>query len=358
MRTRQAAALATLTLLTLLIAGCTGGVGETRVSPSGGPTSSVPTDAPRLADVAARAGHTATALADGTVLVAGGCVTDGCSIATADTALISDDAASVEAGPRMSEPRVTHTATRLPGSRVVLIGGFLGVGEGVTPTVDILDPDGLFRAGPALHVARGGHGAVALADGRVLVVGGWIGTHRYTDSVELVDLARNAITSAPSLPWAADALEAVRLEDGRVLVTGGRVSSGVGTDRAAVFDAASGTWTEIGPMLTARFKHAAVPLDDGRVLVIGGTPDDRELLDTTEVFDPQTMTFSPGPRMAEPRYKLSGGAAALPGARVLVGAGGRSVELLDVPLGTTRPVAQLEGVASFATVTLLADGRG
>ena len=69
------------------------------------------------------------------------------------------------------------------------------------------------------------------------------------------------------------------------------------------------------------------------------------------------MTFSPGPRMAEPRYKLSGGAAALPGTRVLVGAGGRSVELLDVPLGTTRPVAPLEGVASFATVTLLPDGR-
>ena len=143
MRTRQATALATLTLLTLLLAGCTGGAGEARVSPSGGPTSSVPTDAPRLADVAARAGHTATALADGTVLVTGGCVTDGCSIATADTALISDDAATVEAGPRMSEPRVLDvplgttrpvaalegvasfaTVTLLPDGRALILGGY------------------------------------------------------------------------------------------------------------------------------------------------------------------------------------------------------------------------------------------
>ena len=312
-----------------------------------------PEPAVTLGDVAARAAHTATPLADGRVLVAGGCVVDGCATATRDTFLVAADGRSAATGPAMGVPRTSHAAATLPDGRVAIIGGFMGEGEPVSASVDVFDPEtGSVEAAAPLHEARGGHAAAVLADGRVLVVGGWVAPRTTTASSELVDLRHGVVRPAAPLPWSADALDAVALADGRVLVTGGH-DGGDGTADAAVYDPATGAWTTVGPMSTPRFKHVSVLLPDGRALVLGGTTDDREILATTELFDPRTGRFTPGPTMAAPRYKLAGGAVALADGRVLVGGGATTVEVLDVGRGTSRPVATPRASGSFTTVTAL-----
>src|SRR5215471_4620529 len=310
-----------------------------------------------LADVAARAAHTATRLDDGRVLVAGGCVTDGCTTASRDTFVVAADGRSAVAGPAMAAPRDNHTAVALPDGRVVVAGGFTGEGAPVSGRVDVLDPaGGRIDAAPSLHQPRGGHAAALLPGGRVLVVGGSIAPQTSTASAEVIDARRGTVQPAADLPWAADALDAVRLADGRVLVTGGRTAAG-GTTAAAMFDPATGRWTRVGPMATPRFKHTSVLLADGRVLVIGGTTDDRRILDSTELFDPRTGDFSPGPALHTPRYKLPGGAAVLGDGRVLVGGGAATVEVLDVDRVTSSPVATAGPSGSFATVTALRGDR-
>ncbi len=259
-----------------------------------------------LAAVAGRAAHTSTTLDDGRVLVVGGCVTDGCAIATRDTALVDAGGARAVAGPKLREPRSSHTST-------------------------------------------------PLEDGRVLVVGGWISPGRYTDTVEIVDPVTREVTPAQPLPWAADALEATSLPDGGVLVTGGQVARGAATPLAAVFEEFTGQWRVVDCMNTPRLKHFAVRLDDGRILLGGGTPDDRTLLATTEVFDPGTGGFAPGPGMIEARYKLPGGVVALPASRVLIASGGGTAEIVDVASGASQLVAEFDGRASFATVNLVAN---
>ena len=304
-----------------------------------------------LDEVAARAAHTATTLPSGAVFVAGGCIIDGCGTATADTFLLEPDGATAVRGPSMSGPRDGHTAT-LVGAGVVLAGGFSGEGAGALNSVEIFDQatQAIRRLHP-LAQARGGHAAAPLPDGRVLVVGGWIASHTYTLTTEVIDPAAGTITAAPNAPVAADALDAVALADGRVLVTGGQFRPAEATAAAEIYDPTTNTWTDLPPMATPRLKHLSVLLGDGRVLIIGGTTDDEHLLATTEVFDPATNTFSTGPDLTEGRYKMTGGAVALSGNRVLIGGVGRSVELVDVDAGTSRVVLPLGvGRGSFTTI--------
>ncbi|WP_232496511.1 Kelch repeat-containing protein [Agromyces humatus] len=340
--------LAALVVVALSLTGCTAGEQHA-------PVPGATVDGPDPGRAGNRAAHTATSLADGRILVAGGCVVDGCGTASADTMIVHADGRTVASVVPMSVPRTNHTASLLPDGRVVVVGGFLGEGEGVTGSIDVLDPVGATTAPAATVAPRGGHTAAVLPDGRVLIVGGDTGPGGFTAGAEVFDPETGAVSAARPLPWAADALEATSLADGRVLVTGGRVDRGTGTTAAAVYEPDRDEWVVVGPLAVPRFKHFQVTLADGRVLVGGGTADDRVLHASTEVFDPAGGGFSPGPDLTQPRYKLSGGALALTDGRVLVGAGGDTVELIDFGAGTSTVVAELGTTASFATVNLIED---
>ena len=301
--------------------------------------------------MAGRAAHTATTLADGSVLITGGCVIDGCGTATAETFIVDASGTAAAAGPLLTVARDGHSATRV-GDAVVIAGGFPGEAQGVTDSVEIYRGDTrVMDAASPLSINRGGHGAAALGDGRVLVVGGWIRSRTYTASAEIIDPVTGAVERTADLPWGADALDAISLADGRVLVTGGQVEPGVGTDLAAVYDPATASWTSVDPMESVRFKHTSVLLDDGRVLVIGGTTDDEELLASTEIFDPVAGTFTAGPSLHEPRYKMTTGAVNVGGNRVLISGGGLSVELVDVSTGQSTVIEELGQRGSFATIS-------
>ncbi len=311
-----------------------------------------PPDGP---DVGARAVHTATALRGGGVLVAGGCIVDGCATATNTAVLINGR--SVRHAPGMEQARDAHTATRLPDGRVLVVGGFAGEGEAPTSSAELYDPEAAaWRNAGELALGRGGHAAALLGGGRVMVAGGWVASRTYTDTIELFDPRTRTFESGPRLPAAVDGLAAIALPDGRALVTGGQHRPGVATDMAVLMSEDGRTTTTAGPMLTPRFKHTMIALRDGRVLVIGGTTDDTELLANTELFDPRTLRFEPGPALQTGRYKLSGAVAEVGDDRFVVGGGGAGVELVDVPAGTTSPLPDApSGVSSYGTITA-ADG--
>ena len=300
--------------------------------------------------------HTATTT-DGSLLIVGGCITDGCSQATSSVVSVSSDGA-VTSRPDLLAPRVGHVAVALEDGSVLIVGGFTGEGEPPLATTETLAPGAdAWQPTAALRIGRGGHAAALLGDGRLLVAGGWLGSQTYTDSTEIYDPDLRRFTRGPDLPEAVDGLAAAPLQDGSVLVTGGQVCPEVATGAAAVIQP-DGTLREIDPLRQPRFKHAMVTLPTGEVLVIGGTDDDRRLLTSTEVFDPRTGEFGAGPDLTAGRYKLIGSAAVLPDGRVLVAGGGRGVEVIDVRAGTSTPVqtdALRQVWASFSTVSVLAD---
>lgn len=321
-----------------------------------GPVPNPPSDAsPPLAapTLVGRAAHTATTAAADTVVVAGGCVIDGCAEATASTFVV-DRQGSHETG-SMRTARDAHVGVRLRDGSVLVVGGFTGEGRPPLASGETYDlTTGAWTSTGELAVGRGGHAAALLGDGRVLVVGGWVRSRTYTDTTELFDPISRTFTLGPRLPAPADGLTATSLDDGTVLVVGGQVSPGVATGQGVIVSADGRRAERTASLAAARFKHAAVKLPSGEVLIIGGTSDDRTMLKTTEIYDPRTRSFRPGPIMSEGRYKLAGGAAVLPDGRVVVAGSAAGLEILDVASGTSHTAAGGPVAASsFATTSVI-----
>jgi len=125
----------------------------------------------------ARRSHTATLMGDGTVLITGGQVSG--HDASLNDALIYDPPNGVFKPARhlMAVGRAVHTATLVPGGRVLLAGGTTHpVGGDLTRiqnSTEIYDPKTqTFKPAGAMVTPTSGHAAVALPGGGLLVAGG------------------------------------------------------------------------------------------------------------------------------------------------------------------------------------------
>jgi hypothetical protein len=276
-----------------------------------------------------RAAHQATPLpAQRAVLVSGGCSGPGCSPVERSAEWFDSDAQRFVPVAPMQEARVAHAAVALADGSVLVAGGWTG--QATTAGVERFDPvTRRFEVLPPMGSgARMDAAAVALADGGALVVGGAAATAQPLASVERFDAAGRALPARPMAQPRVH-LAAARLQDGRVLVAGGLVARGRVTAGAELFDPATGSWVATGALLQPRCKHAAVALPDGRVLVLAGSADceDRERLASTEIYDPASGRFTPGPPLLAPRYKIPSSAALLPGGEVVIAGDADDVEI-------------------------------
>src|SRR5688500_19623214 len=92
--------------------------------------------------------------------------------ATADTP--ESTAGSITTLPSMAEPRAGHTATKLLDGRVLIVGG---LSTGATGSAELFEPAARrFVTTGRLASPRASHTATLLPDGRVLIAGGYNGT--------------------------------------------------------------------------------------------------------------------------------------------------------------------------------------
>jgi len=218
--------------------------------------------------VNARAGHTATLLANGKVLVAGG--------SSGDAAELFDPATGeFTATGSMETSRTNATATLLKNGDVLVTGGDDASGNPVA-TAELFDPTtGMFTPTGSMSVARAWHTATLLASGEVLVTGGRSlsgGNTTTTATAELFDPATGAFVLTGSVESPRERHTATKRTDGKVLVTGGLSGTGyLYLSTAELFDPANGIFTPAGNMEIERFLHTATLLTNGAVLVTGGT---------------------------------------------------------------------------------------
>jgi hypothetical protein len=125
---------------------------------------------------ATRVGLTATVLASGKVLLAGGADSSGTPLVTADIFNPATGTTTPTVN-NMTSARAFHTATLLQNGTVLLAGGAMDHSDNLTPTADIFDPaTRTFSAtSNSMFEARGAHTAVDVGSGgteRVLITGG------------------------------------------------------------------------------------------------------------------------------------------------------------------------------------------
>ncbi len=253
-----------------------------------------------------RIGHTATLLPGGKVLVVGGdCNANAHTLGCEGTAELYDPATgSGVATGKLNTPRIGFTATLLATGKVLVAGGVDNADDSLS-SAELYDPGtGTWSYTGDLVTARLEHSATALADGRVLIAGGWLDDffQTTTGTAEIYDPVTGTWSGTGSLHHAGLLHTATRLGDGRVLVAGGYKSdppTGSGHyiptsfDRAELYDPVTGVWTVTGSLNHARDSHTATLLPNGKVLVAGGDDSNSgRPLASAELFDPSSGTWT------------------------------------------------------------------
>ena len=153
--------------------------------------------------------------------------------------LIPESFASERVAPKGGTPalissggktRFLHTATALQDGRILMAGGYhvneaMRLQKSVLPStsVEIYDPssDSWSQAAP-LKSARARHASVLLPDGRVAVLGGYL--TNVLDSVEIYDPSTNTWTDGEQLPRPM-ADHAACVSGAKVVMSGGKLGT-------------------------------------------------------------------------------------------------------------------------------------
>lgn len=254
----------------------------------------------------ARRNHTATSLADDSILVTGG-VQDGSPIKTSSELLALSNSRTTTASLHVA--RYSHTATLLGDGSVLVAGGNTGgaatnSSEIYSSTVWTLTTNLQSSGMTTMNVGRYNHSATLLDDGsgRVLVAGGFAGVSSLA-SFELFDPSTGVWSqTASALTEARDLHTATSLQDGAgtVLVVGGNSLSPVAT--AELYDASNNTWNSTGSLNAARYSHTATLLPNGKVLVVGGRAANGSAIASAELYDPATELWTAAGNLQSARF--------------------------------------------------------
>ena len=333
-----------------------------------------------------RAGHTATLLPDGRVLIAGG---------GSATLELYDPATGAFAPTATTASAIIGSATLLPDGTVLLIEAtemravppsFL-----YTRNAELYDPStGTVTPAGSMVDGQTGYRTTLLNNGKVLITGGSntdstcctkaANPELYDPSTRLFSLAGPyADTGARSAAGASGliGMPAALLPDGDVLTAS--------ESAAEIFDPVSNTFRLTASMTTAFNSvvgflkpdtlqgRTAMLLLNGMVLLTGGEPVEADFdtgypaVNTAELYDFLGATFTPTGNMTASRYShaatlLTDGTVLITGGvgysnNGLFLGGLASAELYDSSTGTFTATGSMTTRRVGATATLLNDGR-
>ena len=250
-----------------------------------------------------RAQHRATLLTNGRVLITGGWSIDGSfNTQGVPNAWLLDAGGNLIASIATAGSRYYHSATLLADGRVLVAGGY---GVGSTPintSAEIYDPsagaNGTFAATASPMLTWSGeHTATLLTTGpragQVLIAGGGAGYPALRTANEFFNPATSSFATAPGLLEPRLNLSATTLADGRIVFAGGQIDwiANENASSIEIYDPVSNTFSSAGDMRVDRSRHVAELISGGRVMFGFGQSPTLSAARSVEVFDPANLPF-------------------------------------------------------------------
>lgn len=230
--------------------------------------------------------HTATRLGDAAnskVLIVGGMNTTNASgvVVTATAELYDPASRTFTATGSMSIPREAPTATLLADGTVLIAGGRTQASPGdnmttASNTAEIYDPStGSFTAISGVMVIGVGFATATRlgdsANSKVLIAGGADTNAVNTNKAQLYDpVTRKFTETLGPMTTARSVHIASILKNGKVLVAGGQGGQPYRINAPELYDPVTDKFSATGLMSTGRNWHRAVLLNNGQVFVVGG----------------------------------------------------------------------------------------
>lgn len=247
-----------------------------------------------------RAFHSATLLANGQVMIAGGEQRDaGGAISLVGDAMLFDPSTHEASGFPLLEPRSRHASAFDAAGRVILAGGRAPDGTAIA-SGEWFDPVEWTLRPIDAPVGRVGATAVPVQSGQLIALAG--GGDGLTLTREVVFLHHDGETftgvGSAALLQTPRRSPAVALFRGNTLVVAGGYDSSTEVPEetrslsTTELILPSALTTSEGPVVNTRGDACAVTLDDGRVLIVGGRTDDAGLVHTDDSAD--LVTATPG----------------------------------------------------------------
>jgi len=298
-----------------------------------------------------------TGLQDGRVLFTGGLDTTG---QPTTAAAVYDPVAQTTTTLTMGSARAGHGASVMGNGRVLITGGFrtlslsdpLALFAGIQATTEIFDPaTNAFAPGPTMLEARALHSSTTLTNGNVLIAGGLslipiINIPTVSSTAYRFNPATNSFGLPAFISGARFLHTAAPLSNGKVLIAGGvtldlsvflttgniaDIIIGTLTD-CQLFSVGLfgfGTFTTVPGMQEGRAGAAIAPLPNGGALIAGGfqltidVPNSTFLINATATAD----TFAQSPNLITPTGSMAAPrlfpvTAQLPDGTIMVVGGG------------------------------------
>ena len=221
-------------------------------------------------------GQTATLLADGQWLLAGGEAE-----LMASAAIVDVQTGEVRTlNSKLLHPRATHSATVLPNGAVLILGG-VGARNEYVQSAEIFNPETeTFQAAPVTGlIPRANHTATLLTDGQLLIAGGIDSKGDLLTRVELWNPQKQSVTILPARLTSGRQKHVALLQaDGSVVLSGGVDEDGNNKSDADVYqpDSKNFRWTatpskQEDPVLNLEFSapnNGAMEVDESTLITL------------------------------------------------------------------------------------------
>ena len=217
----------------------------------------------------------AVLFSNGNVLVVGGCINDCLSATTKSAELYNPNSGTFTATGSMVQARAEFAITLLANGQVLVAGGCAAYDangcSSTTNKAEIYNPaTGKWTATTALRAARHAMNATLLSSGKILVAGGATAASDALNSTEIYDPTAKTWTLGKKMVQARSDYASLMLGTGKILFMGGENINGVSISNTELYDPSTGTFAATGNMTATREEHTAVLLANGNVLVSGG----------------------------------------------------------------------------------------